>query len=134
MADVEELLLARLTSTAAVTALVGTRIYPDFAPEAAQMPYVIYSREHSQSFSNFGVVLKNCFAGYSFASTAKTHKAARETTEAIRRAFDYWSTTGPPIVDLVLVQNDFSTFQSSSKGDFMGYTSVIDFEVKYRHE
>ena len=134
MADINQLIYSRLAGFAQLSALVGTRIYPVIAPEKATMPYLVYSREDSQSFHNFGETLDNCFATYSFASSAKEYKQARAVTEAVREALKFWTSTGPPVVDLVQMVNDFDGYQDTTDGVFMAYTSVIDFEVKYRHD
>jgi len=43
VASVRSGLYSRLAGTTAVTTLVGTRIFPNFAPPDATLPYIVYS-------------------------------------------------------------------------------------------
>lgn len=47
----EEALVARLKSTAGVTALVGTRIFPMEAPQGAVTPWIVYQRVSTNPFT-----------------------------------------------------------------------------------
>lgn len=41
--SIESTLYSTLSTTAGVTSLVSTRIYPQVAPESAALPYIVYS-------------------------------------------------------------------------------------------
>lgn len=47
-------LYAYLTADNALTAIVGDRIYPGFAPSSAARPYIVYTRIASTSTHNMG--------------------------------------------------------------------------------
>ena len=66
----EEDLFARLSGDAAVAALVGTRIYPIRAPQAAALPRIVFARQEGENLGTLNgrgthdrlQVLVECFA------------------------------------------------------------------------
>lgn len=55
MARLEHALYSRLTNVASATyALVGTRVYPVQADQAATLPFVVFSRESEERGNAFG--------------------------------------------------------------------------------
>ena len=133
MSTIEQVLLQRLESTSELTNLVDTRIYPQIAPQQAIMPFVIYARENSESYHNFGQTLPETRCIYSFTSFAKTYSQARAITESIRKTFNFWKAAGPPEVVLTRLLNDYDAIQETADGSLIVYSSVMDIEVIYRH-
>ena len=95
---IEESLNLWIKAQAGVTALVGTRIYPDLAPDTAAMPYVVVRIEDDAEEQTFATPSANprrmmlvyrCVADRNNEGT----KTARQVAEAIRSAFLNYSGT-----------------------------------------
>ena len=90
----EEDLFARLSGDAAVAALVGTRIYPIRAPQAAALPRIVFARQEGENLGTLNgrgthdrlQVLVECFAA--------TVEQARALATAATLALDAWRGTG----------------------------------------
>lgn len=99
---------SRLTSDAGIFALIGTRAYPNVAPDTAVPPYVVYQRvgvSHVRHMANASGLV---FTTFQFSVYANTQKTARLVAGEIRDSFDHLlSTTLGSGGDAVLVQAVF---------------------------
>ena len=84
---VEQMLVKELQATAAVTALVGTRIYPQVAPQGTTADYVTYegSGNPIQDHGGSGGLYR---ARVSFLCHSATYANAKAVAAAIRAALD----------------------------------------------
>ena len=89
----EAVLRTALVGTAAVTSLVGTRIYPVLAPASAALPFVTWRRsgiEREQTLDG-PMGLPRVSVEYSIYGT--TYEEARQVADAMRRVLDGYGGT-----------------------------------------
>lgn len=86
MSEIEEALPARLEGVAAVTALVGTRIYPARAPQGAVRPFVTFARIATPPREvAFGADPGIARPRFQLTAWAETYGAARLVATAVRQ-------------------------------------------------
>ena len=112
-----------LTENAGVSAVVGTRVYPQVAAQGAAFPFVVYVlQDNTPSDTKSGVSTLDEIR-YDIVAAAETYSALSSLTERIRLALDRYSgTVSGIVVDSIQfteldVDNDpaTETFVSSSE-------------------
>lgn len=112
-----------LTENAGVSAVVGTRVYPQVAAQGAAFPFVVYVlQDNTPSDTKSGVSTLDEIR-YDIVAAAETYTALSSLTERIRLALDRYSgTVSGIVVDSIQfteldVDNDpaTETFVSSSE-------------------
>ena len=112
-----------LTEDAGVSAVVGTRVYPQIAAQGAAFPFVVYVlQDNTPSDTKSGVSTLDEIR-YDIVAAAETYTALSSLTERIRLALDRYSgTVSGIVVDSIQfteldVDNDpaTETFVSSSE-------------------
>ena len=112
-----------LTEDAGVSAIVGTRVYPQVAAQGAAFPFVVYVlQDNTPSDTKSGVSTLDEIR-YDIVAAAETYTALSSLTERIRLALDRYSgTVSGIVVDSIQfteldVDNDPATepFVSSSE-------------------
>ena len=87
-----------LTSTSAVSAIVGTRIYPQIAAQGAAFPFVVYVlQDTSPSDTKSGVSTLD-EVRYDIIVASENYAEASDLTEKIRTALDRYSGTVAGVV------------------------------------
>ncbi len=81
-------LFQELRDDATVSALVGTRIYPDRADQNAVMPYITYIEIFNQGVHHLGGVKFLDLATYQFSLWAADSVTRTELEDAVRTLFD----------------------------------------------
>lgn len=130
MSVIEEALTARLGAVAAVTALVGGRIYPVRAPEGAATPFLVYQRISAlPRISAFGVDAGIAQPRFQVTAWAATYAAAKGAATAVRQALQRYRGTvlGVEILD-VFVELDEDLRDDEAKL----YGALTDFRVDHR--
>jgi hypothetical protein len=103
----EAQVVAQLKGSTALTALVGTRIYPIMARQVSSQPYVTYQRIATQHINAstggsdvaFSILQLNCYAA--------TYSGAKGVSAAVKASLANWSnTTGDPAIDMCHIQNE----------------------------
>ncbi len=84
----EESLVAELLATVAVTALVGTRIYPQVAPQATKAAYVIYDVVANRRVHDHSGAAGLTRGRISFLCHASTYAEAKAIAAAVLTALD----------------------------------------------
>jgi hypothetical protein len=104
---IEEALPERLEAVGAVTALVGTRIYPLRAPEGATRPFVTFQRISGIREVAFGADPGLARPRFQVTAWADTYAGAKSLATAIRQALERFRGTvlGVEILDC-FVDND----------------------------
>ena len=82
-----------LAANASVSALVGTRIYPDLAVQDTAFPFVVYQVEGTVPSDTKDGVSKLDMVDFSVMAYAKTYTSAQDIAEACRTALDRYSAT-----------------------------------------
>lgn len=85
---VEQVLVQELLDTAGVTSLVGTRIYPQAAPQGTLSAYVTYELVASNPFHDLSGAGGLTWARVSFLCHAPSYATAKGLSAAIRAAID----------------------------------------------
>ena len=116
-----------LVNDSAVSAIVGTRIYPELAEEGASAPYVVYSVvSNTPSDTKDGTPIDE--AQLEIFSVGSTYAAANDLADKVRAALDRKSQI---VVGTVTVQSIHYTnevVEVSEKRDL--YISVQDYTVR----
>lgn len=125
----QEVIKARLTSFAGLSALIAARVHPGVAPQNTPRPYVTYGvvSEFRQYGMGGGIGLVT--ARYQFDVFADAAPAARAVIYQLRLALDFWSSpaSSPAIVE-VTVENVIDGYEP----DTGLFHPVIDFQVIHR--
>lgn len=122
-------LYGKLSATAAVTALVSTRIYPDIATQDATYPFIVYSNDATQptdvkdSASPLDVVTMSVMI-YS-----NSYSQAQDIAAAVRTALDRMTGT----IQGVTVQSCRFEGQNSAQMEFDKHVFVIEQSYVFRH-
>lgn len=102
-------LYALLTTTAAITAIIGDRVYPEIIPEqvfdaASQRPCLVYSRQSVIRDRTLCATDSRVQSTFSIDCYARTSQAAEELAQQVRVALtDYRGTSeGVTILDAAL--------------------------------
>lgn len=116
-----------LKDDSAVSALVGTRIYPELAEEGASAPYIVYSVvSNTPSDTKDGTPIDE--AQLEIFSVGSTYAAANDLADKVRAALDRKSQI---VVGTVTVQSIHYTnevVEVSEKRDL--YISVQDYTTR----
>lgn len=116
-----------LVNDSAVSAVVGTRIYPELAEEGASAPYVVYSVvSNTPSDTKDGTPIDE--AQLEIFSVGNTYAAANDLADKVRAALDRKSQI---VVGTVTVQSIHYTnevVEVSEKRDL--YISVQDYTTR----
>jgi len=116
-----------LVNDSAVSAIVGTRIYPELAEEGASAPYIVYSVvSNTPSDTKDGTPIDE--AQLEIFSVGSTYAAANDLADKVRAALDRKSQI---VVGTVTVQSIHYTnevVEVSEKRDL--YISVQDYTTR----
>lgn len=130
----ERALYARLTSDASVAALIGTRLFPNFAPLGTAAPFATYRRISTRPIG--GLVER---AGFVFARIqidvfAETYPAVRAAASAIRVSLDrYRGSPGPGLtIEGATWQGDLDIYEDDMVPPL--HRVSLDFFIPTREE
>lgn len=129
MASVEASLYSRLSGYAGLSALVGTRIYPDHMPQSPTYPAVVYERQVTERESAMGSDTGNVSALFTVESHATTFTGALNVATQVLGALQRFSGT----VDTVVFEDVFVTDEDTDY-DTETHTHIkrLDFMVWHR--
>ena len=118
-----------LSTDAGISALVGTNIYPDAAPQGTANPCIIYqdttsaptnTKDGSSTLDVFRFQL-DCYAG--------SRKAAGELNEAIRTALDRQSGTIQSVeVDKIIYESESAFYDPES----VSFRVMSDYRIRIK--
>ena len=116
-----------LVNDSAVSALVGTRIYPELAEEGASAPYVVYSVvSNTPSDTKDGTPIDE--AQLEVFSVGSTYAAANDLADKVRAALDRKSQIVVGTVTVQSIQYTNEVVEVSEKRDL--YISVQDYTTR----
>ena len=97
-----------LASSTAVAALVGTRIYPEIAPDEADLPLIVYTVRTAEGLDGSAPMVRcnvtaNCYAA--------TDAAAESVGAAVRGVLDGFDGNGTGVQARQLSLSDYSEFR-----------------------
>ena len=116
-----------LVNDSAVSALVGTRIYPELAEEGASAPYIVYSVvSNTPSDTKEGTPIDD--AQLEIFSVGNTYAAANDLADKVRAALDRKSQIVVGTVTVQSIQYTNEVVEVSEKRDL--YISVQDYTTR----
>jgi len=129
MSLVEEALVTRLTSVAALTALVGSRISPLRAPENEPVPYVVYQRIAGTREQAFGADPGLTRARFQVSAWDASYSGVKAVQDQLRLALERWRGTvsGVEVLD-TFIESDLDDHEPEPER----YGSMLDITVIYR--
>lgn len=134
MATVEEALRSKLVGTAAVTALVGQRVYPLVLPDGQALPAVVYQRvttaRGASHTATVGRGLVN--ATMQFACIGLTYGSARAVATAVRQALEWLRETISGVdVDAIHFGDEEDGYSEPGDKTAASFTVFVDATVWY---
>ena len=102
-----------LKNNAAVSALVGTRVYPNIVPQRVTFPVVVYNQISSERTSVMGRDTGSVDSTWQVDVYAQTYAGARELAVAVRKALQRYRGFTPVATraDQVLERDDDTVLQ-----------------------
>lgn len=128
MSQLEEVLASRLTTFAALTALVGPRIYPVVLPQTPTYPCVTYQRISTTRESAMGVEVGIAHARVQCSAWAQTYTAAKGVKEQLRAALERWRGT---VLGVVVQDSFFLNELDLYEADVRIWHLPVDFMIHY---
>lgn len=130
----ESALRNRLVTTAAVTALVGTRIYPVIAPATAALPFITWRRVAVTRQQSLRGPVGTPTVSLSLDIFAETYEAARDIADQCRATLDGWGGTFEnTVVANVSLDNESDGFAQLAGGDLPPvYTVQMTFAILWQ--
>ena len=135
-AVLEAALYTRLSGYAGLTALVGTRIYPNIAPQSVQSPFVTYSRISTTRESAMGAdtglvhvrVQVDCWAaaGPNDDGYADVKAVAAQVRAALQR---YDATVGSVVIQDIMLDSEQDLFDAADPVRY--HRTSLDFMVHH---
>lgn len=126
---VAEVIKARLTAFAGLSALVSTRVHAGEAPQNTARPYVTYQNISEFREYGFGGGIGIVRARYQFDVFADSYLSGRAIIEQLRLALDFWtSPSSSPEIIRVTAENVIDGFEPDTRLHHPSF----DFQVVYR--
>lgn len=127
MADVADAIRARLLAHSPLTALVASRIYPEAAPDGAQIPFIRYRVVSTVDTDVFGGTIQPSRSLMQFGTVAKTYDEAQDVGAQIAKALERWSGTALSVVVQAAFLDD--EWDPEWDDDFEAYAKEQDFII-----
>jgi hypothetical protein len=124
----------RLVTTAAVTAIVGSRVYPVIAPADADLPFVTWRRTSIQRQHSLSGPIGVPMVMLTVDLFATTYEGVRELADAARVSLDGWGGTFQnTVVSNVSLENESDGFVQLAGGDVPPvYTVQMTFGILWK--
>lgn len=124
----------RLVTTPAVTALIGTRVYPVIAPAEAALPFATWRRTSVQRQQSLSGPVGSPMVMLTVDLYAVTYEAVRDLAEAVRVTLDGWGGTFQnTVVANVSLENESDGFVQLTGGDVPPvYTVQMTFGILWQ--
>jgi hypothetical protein len=114
----EAVLRSALTSNAAVSALIGSRIYPVLAPASASLPLVTWRRSGIERQQTLGAPMGMPRVSVEFSIYGTTYENAREIADAMRVVLDgYGGSQGTTTVNQTSLEDESDDFVTLAGAD-----------------
>jgi len=111
MKSPETVLRVALANSTAVTALVGTRVFPVVAPAEAVYPFVTWRRVAVQRLQTLSIPVGLPRVTLDFSIYGATYDQARQVADAMRTVLDgYGGTVDNTVVHRASVENETDDF------------------------
>lgn len=132
--NIETALDRLLSTTATVTALAGTRIYPNVLPQGSTLPALVYSKVSGARIQHLQGPAGRARSRVTIVCWGTTYAAAKGLADVVRRALDGYqgiiSSGGSPVETMqttILIANEIDDFDDSTKF----FRDILDFIVNH---
>jgi hypothetical protein len=134
--ELNDALFSYLSTYSGLSALVGTRIYPDKLPDKVTYPAVVFQLVSENELETFTQPTTDLIAAtYSFTAWAATRSSAHDVGKQIRAAFKNYSGTmgGESGVEISAIRKvgRFTDVDLTQEGAVIAYKNILDFEISY---
>jgi hypothetical protein len=121
-----------LTGDSAVSTLVGSKVYPELAPEGTALPYLVYSVvSNTPSDAKDGTPIDE--AQVEIFSVANSYGNANDLADKVRAALDRKSASVSVAQGTVVVQSIHYTNEVTEvSADRKTYVSIQDFTIRIK--
>lgn len=127
---IEEALYSKLTGTATLTAIVGSRIYSGIIPQGTAMPCLVFNPISTQKAHGMEITGKQglYMATFQFDIVTTTAKQAAQIQEVLVDTLEGFrgSVSGFNIQKILLAD-----VRSGYEADLEGHRRILDFDVDY---
>ena len=133
--SIYEALVAYLGTVAGLSALIGTRLYPDDVPQDADLPAVFYLTVSDVKDHVYGSVQAVESPNIQFTVYADTKSEAQAVAEVIKTALsDYEGVMSGVTVQYIHLINELPSLYKSPDGTTRTYAHDLEFEVIFNKE
>jgi hypothetical protein len=127
----DEELFARVSGNAPLAALVGDRIYPQIAPQAAPYPFIRYQKvSRVAEPAAFDAVNGVINGRWQFDVYASTFTTAQAVQAALAACLDDWRPAGQTVIMAALV-NAFDRYEGDDATRI--YRSTQEYQVTFKN-
>lgn len=127
-------LVALLTAEATITALVGSRVYVNKAPQKAALPYIIITQLGSEEFKSLDATTSTLrMLTLDIDCKADRFVEAESVANAVRTYLDdYSGTAGSYTIGAVLMNSERHDYEPPDDGSDIGlHVITLDLDVQY---
>lgn len=130
----EAAIRSALVADAAVTAIIGSKVYPVLAPATADLPFVTWRRISVQRQQSLAGPIGMPTVLLSVDLFAETYEGVRELADAVRKCLDGWGGTVDTVrVANVSLTNEADGFVTLAGGDLPPvYTVQLTFSILWQ--
>jgi len=126
-----------LIAQPAVAALVGIRVYPNYAPQTAPRPFVKFKREHEDKLNALdgtGGFGDTASAVFDLECIADTPAAATALANAIGSAIkNHTGAMGNVTCEAVIIEDEYDGFIKPTDGSDSGrHVTTLEFTIFYK--
>ena len=125
-----------LKADADVSALVGTRIYPEFAPEKSAKPFIVFRKINNKTIHHLGAPASLNQDDYEFDTVSTTAIQAEDLGQKLRLLLDGYTgvMNGNTNVRRMFQENYTDVVASPQNGtDEVLYTVSLNYSIWYQH-
>lgn len=133
--SLERALFARVTGDAAVSALIGDRLFPNVAPLGTDAPFATYQRISATRVRSLTQRSGLAMARMQLDCMAETYAGARALADAVRQALDGFrgAAGSPPVtIEASSIQSDQDLYEDAAEPPL--HRVSMDFMLTYREE
>jgi hypothetical protein len=128
---IESALRTRALSVAAVSALIGTRMYPGKLPQDPTYPAVTYTRISGPRLYSHQGATGLAEGRFQFDCWAASYSAAKSTAAAVRESLEgFRGTVGSDVIASIFAVHEADSYEPQ-EGDEGDWRVSLDFWVRY---
>lgn len=125
--SIETVMVARLVGYSGLSALVGSRIYPNVMPQNVDFPAISYRRVSTTRESAMGSDTGIARARFQVDSYAKNYDEVRPVAEKVRAALQRWRNSSGTVVQDSFIIGETDSYEHETQVHRVSQ----DFEVIY---